>query len=287
MAENVFLNGRYCQSEEARVSIEDRGFIFGDGVYEVLRCYGGHLFKIEEHLLRLERSASRIDLPLPYTGAQWGDICRTLVQKSGAREAVLYLQVTRGSAPRVHCFPSASSPTVMMKVYEINEEEVRERKKGIRAVTVPDERWQNCDIKCINLLPNVLAKEKARENGAYEAIFIGSEGASECATSNVFCVRGGKVITAPAERRILAGISRGVVLKLAREAGLEVELAYPPAELLQGAEEIFITNTVDEVAPVTDLDGKAVGRGAAGPLTLRLQEMFRELVQNFLRTQQG
>ncbi len=287
MAENVFLNGKYCKSEEALVSIEDRGFIFGDGVYEVMRCYKGNLFEIEEHLLRLERSASRIALPLPYSGGEIGDICNNLVQKSKARDAILYLQVTRGIAPRVHHFPSSISPTVMMKVYEIDEKEVLERKNGVKAISLPDERWDNCDIKCINLLPNVLAKEKARSEGAYEAIFVGSEGVSECASSNVFCVSEGTVFTAPLGKKILAGISRGAVLKLAQEQGIEVELSYPSLALLQSAEEIFITNTVDEVTPVTDLDGKTVGKGKAGPVTLRLQESFREMVYDFLGAQKG
>jgi len=278
MPENVFLNGKYCESHEAMVSVDDRGFLFGDGVYEVIRCYRGALFKLQEHLSRFARSAARIDLVLPYSAEEIAAICKTLLARSGVKNGMLYMQVTRGSAPRTHEFPSVVTPTIMMKVREIDEQFFREKKKGVSVLTVPDERWEHCDIKSLNLLPNVLAKQKARSQGFHEAVFIHEPGVTECASSNIFIVTGGTVVTAPEGNRILSGITREVVLKLAGEAGIPCELRYPQKNELYKAEEVFFSNTMEEIIPVLAVDGNVINQGKPGNITLRLQEMFKKLV---------
>ena len=275
---NAFLNGEYLKSEEAGVSIDDRGFLFGDGVYEVMRFYNSVLFKPAEHLARLKNSLDGIELAAPYPLEQIEEIASNLVQKSGIKEGVLYMQITRGSAPRTHAFPASSHPTVMMKVSEVHTETLRESRRGVKVVTFPDKRWDYCHIKSLNLLANVMANEYAQKQGAHEAVFLHPIGVTECSSSNVFIVKEGKIITAPEGERILPGITRKLVIQLAREAEISVEFRFPQNQELFNADEVFITNTVDEVTPVVSVDGKAISDGSVGPVTRKLQTMFQELV---------
>lgn len=277
MSGGVFLNGRYCAPEEALISVDDRGFLFGDGIYEVIRCFDGKLFKLKEHLARLERSAERIMLTLPYETEEIASVCDKLFRESGVQYGLIYMQVTRGAAPRTHQFPPQVNPTFLARIIEVDEDMVLERRRGIKAIMAPDERWGHCDIKSLNLLPNVLARETAHRQGAYEVVFVHPLGITECGSSNVFAVIGGKLVTAPEGNRILSGIMRETVLELAQEAGLTVELRYPQQEEFQSAEEIFITNSLDEIAPVLTLDDKTVGDGQPGKITLLLQEKLEKL----------
>ncbi|MEW5921527.1 MAG: aminotransferase class IV [Bacillota bacterium] len=277
MENGVFLNGRYCTPEEALISVDDRGFLFGDGVYEVIKCFDGKFFKMEEHLIRLQRSAGKIMLDLPYTAREIAAVCYELRSRSGIQNGLIYMQATRGAAPRTHYFPQSPSPTFLVKIIEMDVEIWLEHCRGVKAIFLPDERWVHCDIKSVNLLPNVLARETARRQGAYEAIFIHSLGITECGSSNFFAVLDGRLVTAPQGDRILSGIIRETVLQLAAAAEIPVELRYPRPEEMAAATEAFITNSSDEIAPILAIDEKPVGEGRPGKITTLLSDKLEAL----------
>lgn len=273
-----FVNGRFGSLEAAVVSVEDRGFQFGDGVYEVIRTYGGVPFHLEAHLLRLERSAKAIGLVVPDRLAAWRDLVAEGLRLAGYPESKVYLQVTRGAAPRDHLFPPATSPTTVMTIRELRPMDPALREVGVEAVTAEDLRWGRCDIKSVNLLPNVLVRQAALEQGAFEAILVRDGRVTEGAVSNVMAVRGGALVTAPEGPRILSGITRTVVLDLARSAGIPVREQALSVEELYGADEVFLTGTTVEILPVVRVDGRAIGTGAPGAVAQRLQARFRAFV---------
>ncbi len=280
---DTFLNGAYSSGSEARISIEDRGFLFGDGIYEVIRIYNGHFFELERHLLRLEQSARKMFLALPYELAALESICFQLLQKSGIKDGKLYMQVTRGSAPRTHEFPPGAAPTILLHVSSIEAGEIKKRQKGVTALTLPDERWKHCDIKSLNLLPNVLAKQQARSRGCHEAIFVHDRQITEGASSNVFALLQGKLVTPPECSRILSGITRTVVMKLAAGAGISLEERFFTVDELYQASELFITSTVDEITPVLSIDGQTLNGARLGSITGHLQALFQEQLSRFYR----
>ncbi|MDI7246833.1 MAG: D-amino-acid transaminase [Bacillota bacterium] len=268
MPEIAFVNGEFMDLSDARVSVEDRGFQFGDGVYEVVRCYHGVPFALEEHLRRLERSASGIELGIPEETRRLGELAVEALRRSQIAEAVLYMQVTRGWAPRNHAFPEAAKPTVVITVRPAKPAPPDRAALGVSVITVPDERWLRCDIKSTDLLPNVMAKQKAVRAGAFEAVMI-RDGAyvTEGASTNVFAVKDDAVYTAPEGPRILSGITRAIVLGLAREHGMPVVEEFFTPEFLARADEAFITSTTLEVVPCVRVDGRPMGDGRPGPLT--------------------
>jgi D-alanine transaminase len=273
-----FVNGRFTLLEEAVVSIEDRGFQFGDGVYEVIRTYRGQPFQLEAHLVRLERSAKAIDLPFPWDLPQWVAYVREGIARAGYRESKVYIQLTRGSAPREHAFPTAVKPTVVMTVREMMPMDPVQMARGVAAMTVEDCRWSRCDIKSVNLLPNVLARQRAKQAGAFEALFVRDGLVTEGAGSNVMVVKDGQLVTAPVGEWILSGVTRTLVLELARKEGLPVDERFVTRDELLAADEVFLTSTTIEVLPIIRVDGKRVGSGKPGPVTLRLQAAFHRLV---------
>ena len=274
----VYLNGEWIPRAEARVSVDDRGFLFGDGVYEVTRAIGGVLLEAEAHLERLRSGLAGLEFA---EDAICVDALRAvsaeLLEANGltAGHATVYLQVTRGSAPRTHHFPAAGTPpTVYLSASRfIPHAELHER--GAAAITHPDLRWARCDLKTVNLLPNVLAKQHAVAAGANEAILVRHGAVTEGSHSNVFGVLNGELRTYPRCRQILPGITRDVVLRLA--AGLGVPVSETPVRVdeLPRLEELFITGTTTDVMPIVRLDGHPVGDGAPGPITRRLQEAYR------------
>ncbi len=272
-----FVNGRFCALSDAVVSVEDRGFQFGDGVYEVIRTYAGRPFELDAHLARLDRSAQALNLPLPLTRAGLADEVREGIRRAGYPESKVYVQITRGPAPRDHQFPAAPAPTIVMTVREMRPlaEEIRTR--GVRVVRVEDLRWGRCDIKSINLLPNVLARQRAAQAGAFEAIFVRDGVVTEGAVSNLMLVQNGVVITAPEGPRILSGVTRSLVLSLARQAGHPVEERYSAEAAIESAQEVFLTGTTVEVLGVVRIDDTVIGSGHPGPVTQMLASRFRTL----------
>ncbi len=273
-----FVNGRFLPLGEATVSVEDRGFQFGDGIYEVIRTYGGKLFRVEAHLERLERSAQAVHLNLPYRLPQWIAYIKEGVDRAGYRESKVYLQVTRGVAPRDHQIPEGLAPTVVMTVREMAELNPRHHEEGVGVVTLEDMRWGRCDIKSIDLLPNVLARRHARQAGAFETIFIRDGHVKEGAVANVMIVQSGRLVTPPEGPHILPGVTRRVVLELADKEGISVEERPVTVLELQAANEVFLTGTTVEVLPVVRVDDAKISTGKPGNLTRRLSTRFRALV---------
>ncbi len=278
MPDIAFINGRFVPWDQATVSIDDRGFQFGDGVYEVIRTYRGRPFEAEAHFRRLERSAKELHLSLPYRWPQWTEWIQRGLRDAGYEEAKIYIQVTRGPAPRDHAFPVQQSPTVVMTIREMHPLSGDIRSRGVAAKTSEDIRWGRCDIKSVNLLANVLAREEARKAGVFEAILVKDGMVTEGSVSNVMAVRAGTLVTAPEGPRILSGVTRTVVLELARKEGIPVEERFLPVEALYDAEEVFLTGTTVEVLPVVSVDGRQIGSGLPGTVTKTLASRWAAMV---------
>ena len=270
MPDVAFINGRFLPWQDATVSIDDRGFQFGDGVYEVVRTYGGVPFELEAHLDRLDRSAKELQILQPYSHAQWAQWITEGLGQAGYREAKVYVQITRGAAPRDHAFPLDIPPTVVMTIRELRPLGSEVRQAGAVACTCEDLRWGRCDIKSLNLLGNVLAREEARKAGVFEAILVKDGLVTEGSLSNVMAVQSGTIVTAPEGPRILSGVTRTVVLGLAKKVRIPIEERFLPVEALYKADEVFLTGTTIEVLGVVRVDGKTIGSGQPGPITKTL-----------------
>jgi D-alanine transaminase len=270
MPDIAFINGRFLPWEEATVSIDDRGFQFGDAVYEVIRTYRGSPFELIAHLARLDRSARELSLRQPYTSLQWTRWIQQGLSLAGYQDAKIYIQLTRGAAPREHSFPSDILPTVVMTIRKFHPLAPEVRRAGVSACTREDLRWGRCDIKSVNLLANVLAREEAKKAGVFETILVRDGLVMEGALSNVMAVHDGLVVTAPEGPRILSGVTRTVVLELAKKDDIAIEERFMPIDFLYRADEVFLTGTTLEVLGVVQIDGQTIGSGQPGPLTKML-----------------
>ena len=259
----VYLNGKYIPEESATVSVLDRGFIFGDGVYEVIPVFGRHILRLAEHLSRLGNSLAGIYLENPHTDAEWRAIVETLLARNpGAENRSVYLQITRGAGERGHVPSKALLPTVFAMCNPIPD---RDYTHGVSVITHEDIRWQYCNIKVTSLLPNVLLRHRAKErDGSIEAILLRDGRVTEGAASNVFVVHGRRITTPPKDNSLLPGITRDLVVDLLRGAGLGCEEAVITRAELLAADEVWITSSMMGIAPVSKLDGKAVGNGKPG-----------------------
>lgn len=278
--ELAYLNGWLGSLEDARVSVNDRGYNFGDGVYEVVRAYNGVMFALEEHLERLALSAAAVEIELPWEPARLKNITEDTLGKSGIKEALVYIQVTRGTAPRSHVSEEEMRPNLLVTVRKMPDIPPSLYTEGVKAITMPEFRWQVCNVKSISLQASVLAKRRAERAGAAEAIFVLPDGTvTEGASSNIFIVKDGVLMTHPADNRILAGVIRHFVLKVA--GTLDVKSVVEPFNIsnLMKAEEVFITGTVAEIVPVVNVDGKIIGGGRPGPLTTRIHKGFVSLIK--------
>ncbi len=274
MPEIAFVNGRFVPWHEAVVSIDDRGFQFGDGVYEVIRTYKGQPFRVDAHLERLARSSEQLKLPSSFTPSQWMDWIRQGLDLAQYSEAKVYIQVTRGAAPRDHAFPHGATPTTVMTIRPLHPVPEEIRTSGVTSCTCDDLRWGRCDIKSVNLLANVLAREEARHSGVFEAILVKEGLVTEGSVSNVMAVHGGTLRTAPEGARILSGVTRAVVLELARREGIPVEERFLSVESLYRSDEVFITGTTVEVLGVVEVDGRRIGDGSVGTITKLLSSKW-------------
>lgn len=278
MPELAYVNGRIVPPEEASVSIYDRACTFGDGVYEVIRTYGGCLFAAREHAARLEESARAIRLSLPWGQDEMLALVSSLVDKSGIEEGLVYVQVSRGVAPRSHGFPQGVSPSVVITVRPFDG--LAQASGPVGVITRPDIRWRMCRVKSLNLLPNVLLYQEARDQGCAEALLVDSDGrVNEGTHTNFFAVVDGVLRTAGRDRNILAGITRGRVIGLARELGITVVEEPVSRRELAAASEAFLTSTIKEVLAVGAIDGIPVGTGQEGPVTRRLRAALAEQIK--------
>ena len=275
----VYLRGDYVPLTEAKVSVEDRGFLFADGIYEVIRFYGGRPFGLEEHLRRFEHSAKGTLLPLGSTVTQLPGIIERLLEQNDVQDTNVYIQYTRGAAhPRTHTFPQEPQPTLLVMPVAVHVLPDQYYTDGVRAATLPDLRWRRCDIKSTMLVPNVVAKQQARDSGAYEAILVRDGVITEGASTNIFAVFEGVLATHPQDQDILGGITRETVLALAKKLGVPVREVAVGLEQLYGADEVFLTSTSSEVLPIVRVDERTIGDGTPGPLSRQLLEEYRERV---------
>ena len=284
VADTVYLNGEYLPLAEARISPLDRGFLFGDGVYEVIPVYAGRPFRQAEHLRRLGESLASIRLGNPLAPPGWGEIVSRLVAASGWQDQAIYLQVTRGAEDkRDHPFPTAATPTVFAMAMPLVTPSAEVRERGVAAITAPDIRWHRCDIKSLNLLPNVLLRQEAVDAGVAETILLRDGYLKEGTAANIFIVRDGVLMAPPKGTLMLPGITYDVVLELAAAHGVPVQIREIPEAELRSADEVWMTSSPKEVLAVTTLDGRPVGDGRPGPLGRRMWQWYQEFKNTVMR----
>jgi D-alanine transaminase len=273
--QTVFLNGEFLPLEQARVPVLDRGFIFGDGIYEVVPSYGGRLFRWPQHLARLKRSLAAIRIDNPRDDAGWTALVQELVDRHPWTDQFIYLQVTRGVARRDHAFPAGVAPTVFAMASELVPVPAAQRENGVAAVTLPDERWLHCDIKSVSLLGNVLARQAAVDAGAVECVMFRDGFLTEGSASNVWVVRNGTVLGAPRDNRILEGIRVGLIDELCASCGMPSETRPVLREEVLAADELLLSSATKEVLAITTLDGKPVGDGRPGQVYRALHAAYQ------------
>jgi len=272
----AYLNGAFLPREQACISPMDRGFLFGDGVYEVIPSYGGRLFLLDAHLERLRRSLAAIRLSDPMSDAGWREMLGRLLEENPGADRSVYLQVTRGVAPRDHVFPGQVSATVFAMVNPIQPAAPAVAERGVSVITLPDQRWDRCDIKSVALLANVLARQHAADQSAVEAILLRDGMLTEGAASNVFVVTDGVVRTPALSPAILSGVTRAFLLDVIRDGGQPCREEPVSEEDLRVADEIWLTSSTKELIPVTRLDGQPVGSGLPGPAWREALDRYRQ-----------
>ncbi|MFZ2525887.1 MAG: D-amino acid aminotransferase [Candidatus Ferrigenium altingense] len=286
----IYLNGQYLPIEEAKVSVLDRGFIFGDGVYEVIPVYSRKAFRLEEHLRRLQHSLDGIKLANPHSNAEWARIIDELVARNAGEDQYLYLHITRGVARRDHAFPNPPvDPTVFMMSNPLLTPPAELLRSGIACITAPDNRWLRCDIKAIALLPNVLLRQMAVDAGCAETILIRPESTTEGgfmtegAASNIFVVKNGTLLAPPKDNLMLPGITYDVVLELAAANGIPHEVRRIAVAEVFAADELLLTSSTKEVLAITQLDGKPIGSGKPGAMFARLHALYQDFKRDVMR----
>jgi D-alanine transaminase len=279
----VFLNGKLVPIEQASVSVLDRGFIFGDGVYELVPVYSRVPFRLDEHLTRLERSLGEAKIRNPYSRAQWRSNIYQVIDAQTFDDQGVYFQVTRGVAKRDHAFPKSLEPTVFMMANPLVSPPQAQVDKGGAAVSATDNRWLRCDIKSISLIGNCLLRQMSAEAGAVETILFRDGKLTEASASNVFIVMRGVIHSPPKSNLILPGITYDVVSELARANNLPIEFRDISEAEVRGADEIWVTSSSKEVLAIVELDGKRVGDGRPGPVFRRMHQLYQEFKQKVMR----
>jgi len=282
----VYLNGEYLPLEEAKVSVLDRGFLFADGVYEVIPAYGGRLLRLQEHMDRLQTNLDAIRLANPLSQEDWSTIFETLLQANPSEDQSIYLQVTRGvAAKRNHGFPDLVNQTVFIMVNDLQPVNKEELRPGVSAITLDDIRWKACNIKSISLLGNILLRQQAHDKNAAEAILINDGNVVEGAASNIFIVKDDVIITPPTSHCLLPGITRDLILELAEKHNFKYEVRDIAENELVAADEIWLTSSTKEILPVVELNAEAVANAQSGPIWERMIDIYQaykvELRQGF------
>jgi len=272
----VYLNGSFLPAQQAQVSVFDRGFLLGDGVYEVIPVYKGKCFQLTGHLARLQASLDGVRMKNPHTESEWENLIAKLVELNGDGDQSLYLQVTRGVAPRDHVFPEEVSPTSFAMSSPLQVVPEKYKTEGAAAITLPDIRWQNCNIKAITLLPNSLLKQQALEAGALEALLIRDGYLTEGAASNAYAVIDGIIYTAPKDEKVLPGITRDVVIEIAKANDMPLREQAVTLSQLKQADEIWVSSSTKEVVPITVLDGEPVGDGIPGSMWQKMNALYQK-----------
>ena len=274
-----YLNGEYLALRDAKVSVLDRGFLFGDGIYEAMPVYGGRIFRFDEHLARLNRSLGKVRIANPLSESQWLANCRKLIAAQPDADLTIYIQVTRGVAPRNHVMPDDIAPTVFMMCNPLAAASAEQRHKGVACVTARDFRWERGDIKSVSLLGNVLARQMSADHGAAETIMLRDGYLTEASASNVWVVHEGAVLGPPKSEHVLEGIRYELIRELCEEEGIAFNLCPVPEADLLAADELMLSSASKEILPVTQLDDQPVGHGALrgkpGPVYAKLFEAYQ------------
>lgn len=279
MRELGLVNGKLVDMSDSFIPMEDRGHQFGDGVYEVTKVYNGRCFALRPHLDRLYQSLRAIRIPATYTFEELVEFHELLIKESGIKEGAIYLQITRGVAPRIHSFPEQVVPCLTMSIRPSSPVNPEFKENGVKIILIPDERWLRCDIKSLNLLSNVLGKQQAKEAHCYEAVMVRGDHVTEGTSSNFFVVKDGVIWTHPATNLILKGITRSIIVeRLAKDLDLTILEKPFGVSFVKGAEEAFLSGTSTEIMPVTSIDGVAVNNGSVGPITRKLQLAYTRLI---------
>ena len=280
----IYLNGEFMPIEQARIPVLDRGFIFGDGVYELIPVYSRRPFRLAEHLRRLQESLNSIKLVNPHDDPTWMRLIGRLVQLNEPEDQSVYMHITRGPAKRDHAFPTAVTPTAFLMSNPLTTPAGQQVSEGVCAITALDNRWLRCDIKAIALLPNVLLRQQAVEAGCVEAVLLREGFVTEGAASNIFVVSNGVMLAPPKTHMMLPGITYDVVLELARANGIRNEVREIPQTELRTAQEIWITSSTKEVLAITRLDDAPVGNGKPGPMFARMYALYQEYKRQVMRS---
>ena len=283
MSEIVYLNGEFMPLDNAKVSVLDRGFIFGDGVYEVIPVYSRHPFRMQEHLVRFERSHQAIRLQNPLSDAEWTRLVQDLIARNASDDQSIYLQVTRGVAKRDHAFPKDVKPTVFGMSSLLSTPSNQAVESGVHAITTIDYRWLKCDVKSISLLGNCMLRQLAADADALEVVMFRDGFLTEGSSSNVFVVRNGVILATPKNNLVLPGITYDVVIELAQANGLPLEVRPISEAEVRTADEIWVTSSTKEVLSVTTLDEKAVGGGKPGPVFRRMHQLYQDFKRTVMR----
>ena len=279
----IYLNGQVMPLEEARVPVLDRGFIFGDGVYEVIPVYSRRPFRLREHLRRLQHSLDGIRLANPHGEDEWVRLIEELIARNPDEDQSLYLHITRGVARRDHAFPQGVAPTVFMMSNPLVTSPPELVESGVAVVSAADNRWLRCDIKAISLLPNVLLRQMAVDAGATETLLLRDGFLTEGAASNIFVVRNNTLLAPPKDNLMLPGITYDVILELAAAAHLQCEVRRIAEDEVQSAQELWLTSSTKEVLAITHLDGKPVGDGKPGPLFRQMHRLYQDYKNTVMR----
>ena len=270
-----YLNGEYTPLNQAKVSVLDRGFIFGDGIYDVVPVYGRKLFRFAQHLARLDRNLGKLRISNPHSSDEWLERCRKLIAAHASEDQMIYIQVTRGVAPRDHVMPKDIAPTAFIMASAMKPPSAQAVREGVACVTAQDFRWERGDIKSTSLLGNVLARQVSADVGATETILFREEQLTEASSSNVWVVQGGAVHGVPKSEHVLEGIRYELIRELCEEQGIPFSLQPISAAQVRGADELMISSASKEVLPVVLLDGKPIGSGQPGPVFQRLFSAYQ------------
>lgn len=280
---SVYLNGRFQPLAEAKVPVLDRGFVFGDGVYELVPVYSRKPFRLDAHLARLQRSLDGIRLANPHTPAQWRDLVLHLIAQQDFDDQSVYIQVTRGTAPRDHAFPAGVPPTVFMFAQSLVTATRAQKAAGVCAVSAVDYRWLRCDIKSISLVANILLRQQATDAGCAETVMFRDGFLTEGAASNIFVVKGGVLLTPPSSNLMLTGVTHDVVLELAAALAVPTEVRAISEAEVRAADELWMTSSTKEIMPIVMLDGAPVGSGAPGPLAGKFDAAYEAFKNEVMR----
>jgi len=279
----LYFNGSFSTTDERVLGVEDRGFQFGDGVYEVFKFLRRRPTFLPDHFRRMERSLREIEIACPFDEQTFAAAMGELLERTGFDDGIVYIQVTRGEAPRAHFWPEGIRPTVVAYSRRFNFPDAAKKERGIRVITTDDIRWRHCDVKSVNLLANAMAKKKAQRAGADEALLLAEGLVREGASSSFFAVRGGRIITHPLDENVLPGVVRDHVISLALAAKIRVDERPLRDTELFDLDEAFITSTTQGVMPVSEIDGRIIGNSRRGEITTQLQRLFEELEAGELR----